>query len=220
MDKQYIIPSTPGQRMQLRRELRVFVQAQQICPPVSLKQLGQLADAFTRNRQDCIEMRPWLMVEIHNQIWMPVVAGIPHERRLLMLPKCLSRYGECQAEFDEYGLLCRRCGRCRIPCLQDKVEQLGGLSVVAEGFTQVIELINSRVVDAVIGVSCLDSLEKAFPLLVRHAVPGLAVALNGSGCRNTHVDMDYVEEIITLLSDGAAPKLLDHEAIHDIGEVL
>ena len=128
------------------------------------------------------------MVEIHNQIWLPIVAGIPHERRLLMLPKCLSRYGECQAEYDEYGLLCHRCGRCHIPNLQDKVEQLGGLSIVAEGFTQVIELIENRVVDAVIGVSCLDSLEKAFPLLVRHAVPGLAIALNDSGCQNTHVD--------------------------------
>ena len=215
MDKQYIIPSTLEQRMQLRRALRDFVQSQHLCPPVSLKQLEQLADDFTNDHQDCIDMRPWLMVEIHNQLWLPIVAGIPHERRLLMLPKCLSRYGECQAEFDEYGLLCHRCGRCHIPSLQDRVEQLGGLSIVAEGFTQVIELIENRVVDAVIGVSCLDSLEKAFPLLVRHAVPGLAIALNDSGCRDTHVDVDYVEEMITLLSDEVAPQLLDHEAIHN-----
>ena len=203
------------QRMQLRRELRTFVQAQHLCPPVSLKQLEQLADDFTSNHQDCIDMRPWLMVEIHNQLWLPIVAGIPHERRLLMLPKCLSRYGECQAEFDAYGLLCHRCGRCHIPRLQDKVEQLGGLSIVAEGFTQVIELIENRVVDAVIGVSCLDSLEKAFPLLVRHAVPGLAIVLNDSGCRDTHVDVDYVDEMVTLLSGEVTPKLLDHEAIHE-----
>ena len=160
-------------------------------------------------------LHPWLMVEIHNQLWLPIVAGIPHERRLLMLPKCLSKYGECQAEFDAYGLLCHRCGRCNIPRLQDKAEQLGGLSIVAEGFTQVIELIENNVIDAVIGVSCLDSLEKAFPLLVGHAVPGLAVALNDSGCRDTHVDEDYVEELLTMLSDEATPKLLDHEAIRE-----
>ncbi|MBP5715151.1 MAG: polyprenyl synthetase family protein, partial [Prevotella sp.] len=121
----------------------------------------------------------------------------------------------CQAEFDAYGLLCHRCGRCNIPRLQDKAEQLGGLSIVAEGFTQVIELIENNVVDAVIGVSCLDSLEKAFPLLVRHAVPGLAIALNDSGCRDTHVDEDYVAELLTMLNEDVTPTLLDHEAIRE-----
>ncbi len=215
MEGQYIIPKTLEQRMHLRRALKAFVQTQNLCPPVSLKQLEQLADTFISSHQDCMDIRPWLMVEIHNQIWLPIVAGIPHERRLLMLPKCLSRYGACQAEFDEYGLLCHRCGSCHIPQLQDKVEQLGGLSIVAEGFTQVIELIENRVVDAVIGVSCLDSLEKAFPLLVRHAVPGLAIALNDSGCRDTHVDEEYVEELLSLLSSNVTPNLLDHEAIHE-----
>ena len=212
----YAIPTTLEQRMHLRRALRAFVQTQFLHPPVSLKQLEQLADAFIASQPSTQNsLRPWLMVEIHNQIWLPIVAGIPHQRRLLMLPKCLSRYGACQAEYDEFGLLCHRCGRCHIPLLQDKVEQLGGLGIVAEGFTQVIELIENRVVDAVIGVSCLDSLEKAFPLLVRHAVPGLAIALNDSGCRNTHVDADYVEELLTLMSDEVTPRLLDHEAIHE-----
>ncbi len=66
--------------------------------------------------------------------------------------------------------------------------------------------------DAVKGVSCLDSLEKAFPLLVSHAVPGLAIALNDAGCINTHVDNTYVEELLT----ASAPEghaLLDHDAI-------
>ena len=225
MSEQYTIPPTLEQRMHLRRAIKAFVQMQHLCPPVSLKQLEQLAETFVQQAEQLSTLNsqlstlnsllPWLMVEIHNQIWLPIVAGIPHERRLLMLPKCLSRYGECQAEYDEYGLLCHRCGRCHIPNLQDKVEQLGGLSIVAEGFTQVIELIENRVVDAVIGVSCLDSLEKAFPLLVRHAVPGLAIALNDSGCQNTHVDTDYVEELISLLSDEVTPTLLDHEAIHE-----
>ena len=220
MEERKNIPTTLQERMNLRRALRAFVQTKHLCPPVSLKQLETLAKEFVESSEfstlnSQLSTLNWLMVEIHNQLWLPVVAGIPHERRLLMLPKCLSRYGECQAEFDEYGLLCHRCGRCHIPRLQDKVEQLGGLSIVAEGFTQVIELIENRVVDAVIGVSCLDSLEKAFPLLVRHAVPGLAIALNDSGCRNTHVDVEYVDEMVSLLSNEVTPKLLDHEAIHE-----
>lgn len=201
------------ERSELRKVLKGFVQRQGVCPPVSLKQLERLADAFVAEGEGRSEFRSWLMVEIHNQLWLPVVAGIPRERRLLMLPKCLSRHGECKGEYDEYGLLCHRCGRCNIPSLQDKAEQLGSLSIVAEGFTQVIELIENQVVDAVIGVSCLDSLEKAFPLLVRHAVPGLAVALNDSGCRDTHVDTDYVVELLSMLDEEKSTILLDHDAI-------
>ena len=151
------------------------------------------------------------MVEINNQLWTDIIATIPHDRRLLMLPKCLSKHGECRGEYDEYGLLCHRCGRCLIPDLQDKAEQLGSLSLVAEGFTQVIELIENHVVDAVIGVSCLDSLEKAFPLLVSHAVPGLAIPLNDAGCINTHVDNCYMLELLSM-SNPEQHTLLHYEA--------
>ena len=172
-----MIPATLQERMNLRRALRDFVQAKSLCPPVSLKQLEALAEEFMAQKEIDGGMLPWLMVEINNQLWVDIIATIPHDRRLLMLPKCLSKHGECRGEYDEYGLLCHRCGRCLIPDLQDRAEQLGSLSLVAEGFTQVIELIENHVVDAVIGVSCLDSLEKAFPLLVSHAVPGLAIPL-------------------------------------------
>lgn len=200
--------------MNLRRELRNFVQQKSVCPPVSLKQLEELAEEFVSSHSETMGMNSWLMVEINNQLWIDTVAGIPHERRLLMLPKCLSRHGECKSEYDEFGLLCHRCGRCNIPNLQDRAEQLGSLSIVAEGFTQVINLIENHVVDAVIGVSCLDSLEKAFPLLVRHAVPGLAIALNDSGCMNTHVDENYVDELLSMI-DESTHSLLDHEQIHE-----
>lgn len=189
-----------GGRMTLRRELRAFVQQKSLCPPASLRQLEELAVEFATKKGDCGDILPWLMVEINNQLWADIIASIPHNRRLLMLPKCLSKHGECQGEYDELGLLCHKCGKCLIPDLQDKAAQLGTLSIVAEGFTQVIELIENHVVDAVIGVSCLDSLEKAFPLLVSHAIPGLAIPLNDGGCINTHVDEGYVAELLSLNS--------------------
>ena len=205
------IPETLQERMTLRRALRDFVQQKSLCPPVSLKQLEALAEEFMAQKEIDGGMLPWLMVEINNQLWVDIIATIPHDRRLLMLPKCLSKHGECHGEYDEYGLLCHRCGRCLIPDLQDKAEQLGSLSLVAEGFTQVIELIENHVVDAVIGVSCLDSLEKAFPLLVSHAVPGLAIALNDDGCINTHVDDSYVQELLSM-SNPEQHTLLHYEA--------
>ena len=86
------------------------------------------------------------------------------------------------------------------------------MSLVAEGFTSVISLIDSGAVEAVIGVSCLDSLEKAFPLLIKNAVPGLAIPLNVDGCRDTRVDVDYVKELIASQSDEEV-RLLDYDYI-------
>ncbi len=222
MNKNYNIPQTLEERTLLRKMIKDFVQQKSLCPPVSLKQLESLSDEFLSllpaplkegaDGQEERSMRNWLMVEINNQLWIDVVATIPHERRLLMLPKCLSKNGQCEGEYDDLGLLCNRCGRCHIPSLQDHADALDALSIVAEGFTQVIDLVENNVVDAIIGVSCLDSLEKAFPLLVRHAIPGLAIPLNDSGCIDTHVDEDYVMELLSMKSD-ATHTLLDHEAV-------
>ena len=71
------------------------------------------------------------------------------------------------------------------------------MSLVAEGFTSVVELIKNGLVDCVIGVSCLDSLEKAFPLLIGNAVPGIAVPLNFDGCKDTEVDEHYVRLLMS-----------------------
>ena len=190
------IPNTPEERTRLRLLIRAFTEEKQICPPISLLQLEELAGEFASAHSMGMACRNWLMVEMHNAIWRETVAQIPMNRRLLLLPKCLSKSGQCEGEYDNLGLLCHRCGRCHIPTLQDRAEELGMISLVAEGFTQVIELIQNNVVDAVIGVSCLDSLEKAFPLLVRHAIPGLALPLNDGGCHDTHVDEDYLLELI------------------------
>lgn len=214
MDKR-IIPSSAEERTALRLEIGRYVDAQKLCPPLSEKQLEQQADAFIAQQGLPQEMRDWLMVEIHNQLWKDIVAAIPYDRRLLLLPKCLSKHGRCKGEYDEYGLLCHRCGSCLIPSLQDRADELDLLSMVAEGFTQVIELIENQVIDAVIGVSCLDSLEKAFPLLVSHAVPGLAIPLNDSGCRDTHVDEAYVRQLMEMEKEDTTVALMNHELIRE-----
>ena len=181
-------------------------------PPLPLNDLEKLATEFVKVYDLDVSLRDWVMIELHNGVWMPTVASIPHERRLLLLPKCLRNAADCKGEMDDLGLLCHNCGRCVIPDLQKLADSHGVLSMVAEGFTSVIELIRQHVVDAVIGVSCIDSLEKAFPLLVNHAVPGIAVALNDGGCHNTHVDTDYVAELLPKRIDTTL-NLLDYDQI-------
>lgn len=208
----YRIPPSYRERTELRRQIDLCRKEWAVQPPLSVADLGYFAERFMSEYALDSGIKEWLMVEIHNRVWCETVASIPFDRRLLLLPKCLSHSAKCQAEIDELGLLCHRCGHCRIPDLQEHAERLGMMSLVAEGFTSVVELMRNRVVDAVIGVSCLDSLEKAFPLLISHAVPGLAIPLNTSGCKDTQVDGEYVMEMMSMYT-GKEVYLLDYEAL-------
>lgn len=208
------IPASRKERDELRSRIRTFAAERKVVPPVTLQNLEALADSFLQGDGLDPALREWTMVEMNNGLWLDTVSAIPYDRRLLLLPKCLSDSGHCEAEIDELGLLCHRCGRCTIPRLQEEADRYGMLSMVAEGFTSVVELIRNDVVDAVVGVSCLDSLEKAFPLLVGHAVPGLAVSLNDGGCHNTHVDEDYVLQLISAHADQEI-KLLHYKYIQE-----
>ena len=93
------------------------------------------------------------MVLLNNEIWRQPVAGIPYNKRLLLLPKCLRDQDNCPADFDEIGLICRHCGRCILSELQTQAEQLGYAVLIAEGSPVVMSLIETGKIEAVIGVS-------------------------------------------------------------------
>ncbi|MDR1756342.1 MAG: polyprenyl synthetase family protein [Culturomica sp.] len=210
--QKYTVPQPYEERRRLRSLIHRFVSALPWAPPLSVDDLSGLSDRLIREHGLDASIKGWLMVEIHNSAWHETVASIPRDKRLLLLPKCLSHSGQCEAEIDDLGLLCHRCRRCTIPDLQEYADSLGTMSMVAEGFTSVIGLIENRVVDAVIGVGCLDSLEKAFPLLIDHAVPGLAIPLNRAGCKDTEADEEYVRQLTGMQSDTKA-NLLDYDYV-------
>lgn len=208
----YNIPGTLAQRTKLRKAIDAFVSEKQLSPPLSMGQLTDMANQICQEYVLEPATQGWLMVELNNCVWRDTVASIPFEKRILLLPKCLSNSAKCKADVDEFGLLCNLCSNCPIPDLQDKAESLGMMSIVAEGFTSVISLIENKVVDTVIGVSCLHSLEKAFPLLINHAVPGLAIPLNNEGCKDTTVDLTYANQLMSLHSEKAS-NMLDYDQL-------
>ena len=217
MDKKtdiYAIPKTLNDRDNLRKVIKSFTDSLSLTPPLSLKNLHQLSEQLIQEHGLDSEMKGWVMVEINNCMWSDIVSSVPYEKRILLLPQCLSRHGKCEAKIDELGLLCHRCMSCTIPDLQDKADSLGIMSIVAEGFTSVVGLVESGAVDTVIGVGCLDSLEKAFPLLINNAVPGIAIPLNKSGCRDTDVDCEYVNYRMSNCSDKAF-RLVDYRHVKD-----
>lgn len=213
----HAVPPSFAERKRLREVIAGEVSGASLTPPLSIDELSDISLRLIRTHRLDNALQGWLMVEINNSVWKEVVASVPYDKRILLLPQCLRNSAHCLADVDELGLLCHRCNNCSIPSLQDKAEELGMITLVAEGFTPVMGLMESGVVDTVIGAGCLDSLEKVFPLLIRHAVPGIAVPLNRAGCRDTEVDYAYLESLIRMSSPSQTPAaLIVHDEISSV----
>ncbi len=138
----------------------------------------------------------WAMVMLASEFWRDQVAAVPPERRLFLMPHCLKHAEGCPADYDEFGLDCRKCGACSIADFRGKAEDLGYKVLVSEGTPIVLKIIVSGHVDAIVGVACLNVLEKAIDKILMAGIPCLAVPLLSSDCRNTSVDEDWVLEMI------------------------
>ncbi len=191
-------PETSEQRRELRGLLEEFLKKHPHIAPVELRHLEGLAGQFLQEHSLPDSYRDWCMIFINNILWGKVIRRIPRERRLLMLPFCLRHSSKCEADYDEFGLLCKDCGRCRIPELRQLAESFGLTTLVAESSGRVAEWVQSGEVQAVIGVSCLHALSKAFPLMNLHAVPGIAIPLNRAGCQDTDFDREVLIEALAI----------------------
>ena len=192
----YGVPVERSERDQLQHAVQAYAAERRLVPPLSMEELRDHAENIATNPG----MVDYVMVLLNNEVWGDTVASIPYERRLLLLPLCLRNVSDCPAELDEFGLLCEECGRCNIGELQSIAEDLGYVVLVAEGSTVVSRLLEGSKVDAVVGVSCLNALEKSFPHMADGAIPGLAIPLTVDGCVSTEMDMDHVREAIRLKS--------------------
>ncbi len=143
----------------------------------------------------------WTMVCLASAFWRDQVAVVPPSRRLLLLPHCLKHAEGCPADYDEFGLDCEKCGACSIADFRGEAEKLGYKVLVAEGSPIVMKIIVSGHVDAILGVACLNVLEKAIDKILLAGIPCMAIPLLSSDCRNTSVDEDWVQEMIDVRAD-------------------
>ncbi len=194
------MPKDKAARDYILSVIENYVAAKELTPPLSMEELrGHTKDLL--GQFDISEKYDDLiMVMINNVVWEDTIASVPYERRLLLIPQCLRSAENCPAEVDELGLLCEQCGGCQIGTIQAEAEELGYVVLVAEGTTVVTKLLGSGKVDAVVGVSCLSSLERTFPYLAADAVPGIAIPLIFDGCRDTKVDDEWIMKAVRLRS--------------------
>src|SRR5262249_55671010 len=76
----------------------------------------------------------------------------------------------------------------------------------------VLKIIVSGHVDAIVGVACLNVLEKAFDKILLAGIPCIATPLLSSNCRSTSVDDDWVAETIELKTE--PPKAKTKTYVH------
>jgi geranylgeranyl diphosphate synthase, type II len=201
------IPQTLGERNRILQAVRRYVAEFNPVPPVPMAELKEHADRITSQLKCESIYRDYIGVLINNELWRETLATVPYERRLLLLPKCLRVESKCPAPFDELGLLCKQCGLCSIQDLQNEAERLGYAVLVAEGSAIVMSLVQAGKIDAIIGVSCLSVLERAFPYMEAGAIPGVAIPLLQDDCIDTTVDLDWIWDYIHLTSDDRTRRL-------------
>jgi len=208
------IPQTAIERNRILQVVRNYVAEFNPVPPLPQDELKVHADRLLEILNCDPIYREYVGVLINNEMWRESLASVPYERRLLLLPKCLRVESKCPAPFDEFGLLCKQCGLCTIQDLQAEAEKLGYATLVAEGSAIVMSLIQTGKIEAIVGVSCLSVLERAFPYMEAAAIPGVAIPLLQDDCIDTTVDLDWVWDYIHLTSDDQTRRL-DLGALRD-----
>ncbi len=210
------IPGERAQRDLLRAAAAEIVGERDLVPPVSLPELRELALVACRRAGLAPLFADFATVLVNNEVWRDELARVPYDRRLLLLPKCLRAEGRCPAPFDAFGMLCKQCGLCSIDDLAQEAEELGYAVLLAEGSALVTAMVESGRIEAIVGVSCMNVLERCFPHLEAAAIPGMSVPLLQDDCSETNVDVDQVRDLIHLTARDRTYRL-DLEALK--GEV-
>ena len=192
-----IVPRQDEIRRGIKNVVDEFFSSQAIVPPVSYTRLAEYASQLTHENSWGTDYFAFALVCCGNAIWRPVVEAIPFERRMLLLPECLKNSTNCKAETDALGLLCTSCGACSISEILSHAEELGYITMVTEGTTVATRLIESGKVDAIIGVGCMESLQKIFESITKYAVPGLGIPLLSNGCIDTVTDVEWLKKEIS-----------------------
>lgn len=190
------VPDSKALREQIRAKCEEIASQLDKSRPLSKDEMESIVRAMLVEMDQPEGYVGWAMVMMASSFWRDQVAAVPPSRRLFLLPHCLKHAAGCPADYDEYGLDCKTCGACSIADFRGLAEDMGYKVLVAEGSPIVLKIIVSGYVDAVVGVACLNVLEKAIDKILLAGIPCMAVPLLSSDCRNTSVDENWVDDMI------------------------
>jgi geranylgeranyl pyrophosphate synthase len=184
----------------LREQIRSAVEARVAALDRSLPLVRHRMESHAREVLEQLHLPEaylgWTMVMLASAYWRDRVLATPYQRRLLLLPHCMRNEAVCRAKYDEFGLRCEDCGGCNLSHWRALGRKRGYQVLIAEGSPIVLQLILRGQADAVLGIGCLNSLEKALGKLQITGLPAMAVPLHSSSCANTSTDQEWALEMI------------------------
>jgi geranylgeranyl pyrophosphate synthase len=207
-----VMPETRELRDKVRDEAARFCKTIDRSKTLTKAALQKMAEELLHSMGLGEQYLGFTMVCITNEFWRDQVSAVDFKRRLLLLPHCLKNAEGCPADYDEFGLDCRKCGQCEVADFKVKAEDLGYKVLVSEGTPIVLKIIVSGHVDAIVGVACLNVLERALDKILLAGIPCIATPLLSSNCRNTSVDNDWVAQMIDLKT--APPEATTKSYLH------
>ena len=203
------VPQEKSKRAHIRAQIETYFLENKEMPPVSYNDLYKFASLLIETEKWEERYHAFIMVCCGNAIWRPVIGAIPYNRRVFLLPQCLRNVSLCKAQQDELGLLCSECGSCSISGFLREAENLGYVALVTEGTTITTRLIESGKVDAVIGVGCMEVLQKMFAAVSKFSIPSIGIPLMSCGCVDTKADAEWIKEEIYNYHEDPSIRLLN-----------
>lgn len=209
------VPEKAVIRNTLRKAARALVAERGLLPPADFTLISQMAGEVISRTNTESRFTEFAMVVCGNEIWRPIVAATPYNRRLLLIPQCLKSDENCHAVVDQLGLICAGCQSCQIDGILQKAESLGYATLVAEGTTVAVSLVQEGSIDAVIGVSCMSVLQKSFEPVSRAAVPVIGIPLLFEGCASTDVDNFWLHEEMVAYKENETYRTISVSALKE-----
>ncbi len=196
-----LVPETREMREQLKAKCGEVASRLDRSRPMTKDEMESVARRLLEEEDLPESYVGWAMVMLSSAFYEDQVAATDPSRRLFLLPHCLKHAEGCPADYDEFGMNCKTCGACSIADFRTIAEDMGYKVLVAEGSPVVLKIIVSGYVDAIVGVACLNVLEKAIDKILLAGIPCMAVPLLSSDCRNTSVDEDWVRDMVLTKAD-------------------
>src|SRR5579872_2775723 len=190
------VPELLSARERLKNEAERYALTLDKSQPFSKDTLEAHARKLLAQLDEPEKYLGFMMVMIGNFFWKQQFLAVPFHRRMLLLPHCLKHAEGCPADYDEYGLDCEKCGACSIADYKVRAEQLGYKVLVAEGSPIVLKIIVSGHISGILGVACLNVLEKAIDKVLIAGVPSYAIPLHSGDCKSTTLDESWVWDVL------------------------
>jgi len=217
LDMELIVPEFLQERQELINHAEWRVSSSKILPPSSYHQLSRMAQEIIEVNNLNPSFKAFLMICCGNAIWRKAFEKIPYQRRILLLPECLKDSQHCNAEKDTFGVLCSACGSCSINDILNEAEDLGYVTMITEGATITKKLIEEGNIEAVIGVGCMETLQKMHKSVNKYAIPSIAIPLLYNGCKDTSIDKRWLlEELRRYSENNSFHKINLQELLHKI----